>query len=180
VGPVRLRSDRAGGWWAAEKLPFKLACLQIFDGPLEAQQRRWSWSLIDLGALTAVLLAVGGVNWKPQLSGACAQAQPVPCQPSLVTWSGVRGVPVCESAADRGRPAGPRSHRDSQPNPRQRVKLEADLFLQRAGLWLFSRRQVRDCVDPNQAMVGFLMPVFLLEGRVGRTGGGVVVLATRT
>ena len=33
-----------------------------------------SWSLVDIGAGVAVLLAAAGVVWSPKLSGAVAQA----------------------------------------------------------------------------------------------------------
>ena len=43
-----------------------------------------SWSLVDLGAAAAVVLAVGGVIWSPKLSGAVARATGA-LQPVTVT-----------------------------------------------------------------------------------------------
>ncbi|MFM7286255.1 MAG: DUF4330 family protein, partial [Cyanobium sp.] len=61
----------------------------------QASQRRWS--LVDLGAAAAVVLAAGGVIWSPKLSGAVAQATGA-MVPVTVTVD-VRGVPVADPAA---------------------------------------------------------------------------------
>ena len=56
-----------------------------------------SWSLVDIGAAVAVLLAAAGVIWSPKLSGAVAQATGG-ITPVTMTVD-VRGVPVADPGA---------------------------------------------------------------------------------
>ena len=56
-----------------------------------------SWTLVDLGAGAAVLLALAGVVWSPKLSNAVARATG-DVQPITVTVD-VRGEPVADPAA---------------------------------------------------------------------------------
>jgi len=139
----------------------------------ELNKRRWSWSLIDLGALAAVLLAVGGVIWSPKLVGAVAQATGA-MQPVLVTVD-VRGVPVADPAGliEAARAEG-KVNIVIRNQPHGTVKLKQISSLQRRLVAVQPDGSVVTAVDPNQAMVGSLDARFLLEGQGRKTGGGVV------
>ena len=56
-----------------------------------------SWSLVDIGAGVAVLLAAAGVIWSPKLSGAVAQATGGLTPVTVLV--DVRGVPVPAAAS---------------------------------------------------------------------------------
>ena len=58
-------------------------------------KRSWSW--VDLGAATAVVLAAGGVIWSPKLSTAVAKATGA-LTPVTVSVD-LRGVPVANPSA---------------------------------------------------------------------------------
>ena len=61
------------------------------SNPVTPGHRR-SWSLVDLGAALAVVLAAGGVIWSPKLSTSIAKATGA-LTPVIVSVD-VRGIPV--------------------------------------------------------------------------------------
>lgn len=141
--------------------------------PDAPHSRRWTWSLVDLGALAAVLLAVGGVVWSPKLSGAVAQATGA-LQPVLVTVD-VRGVPVADPNAlvEAARAEG-KVNIVIRNQPHGAVKLKEIASLQRRLVAVQPDGSVVTAVDPNQAVVSSLDARFVLEGQGRKTGGGVV------
>jgi len=132
-----------------------------------------SWSLVDLGAAAAVLLAVGGVIWSPKLSGVVARATGA-LQPVTVTVD-VRGVPSANAASllrsaeqegkvaivIRNQPHGTVTIRRIQPLDRRLTILTPE-------------GKVVSAPDPNQKVFGTFDGRFVLEGQGRRTGGGVV------
>lgn len=132
-----------------------------------------SWSLIDLGAGAAVLLAIGGVIWSPKLSGAVARATGA-LQPVTVMVD-VRGVPAADpqalldsarkegkvSIVIRNQPHGTVAVREIVPMQRRLVAVQPD-------------GRVVTATDPNEVVFGSLNARFVLEGQGRRTGGGVV------
>jgi hypothetical protein len=132
-----------------------------------------SWSLVDLGAAAAVLLAAGGVIWSPKLSGAVAQATGA-MVPVTVTVD-VRGIPVAdppgliEAARQEGQlaivirnqPHGTVKIASIDPLPRRLMALQPD-------------GSVVTAPDPNQASFSTLDARFQLVGQGRRVGGGVV------
>jgi len=131
------------------------------------------WSLVDLAAGAAVLLAVGGVVWSPKLSSAVAQATGalVPVQVSV----DVRGVPVADPAAliAEARRQG-KVAIVIRNQPHGRVSVAAVEPLQRRLVAVQPDGSVVTAIDPNQAVFGSLDARFLLEGQGRRAGGGVV------
>ncbi len=131
------------------------------------------WSLVDLAAGAAVLLAVGGVVWSPKLSSAVAQATGalVPVQVSV----DVRGVPVADPAAliAEARREG-KVAIVIRNQPHGRVSVAAVEPLQRRLVAVQPDGSVVTAIDPNQAVFGSLDARFLLEGQGRRAGGGVV------
>jgi hypothetical protein len=131
------------------------------------------WSLVDLGAAAAVLLAAGGVIWSPKLSGAVAQATGA-MVPVTVTVD-VRGIPVAdppgliEAARQEGQlaivirnqPHGTVKIASIDPLPRRLMALQPD-------------GSVVTAPDPNQASFSTLDARFQLVGQGRRVGGGVV------
>jgi hypothetical protein len=131
------------------------------------------WSLVDLGAAAAVLLAAGGVIWSPKLSGAVAQATGA-MVPVTVTVD-VRGVPVADPPAlieaarqegqlaivIRNQPHGTVKIASIDPMPRRLMALQPD-------------GSVVTAPDPNQASFSTLDARFQLVGQGRRVGGGVV------
>jgi len=131
------------------------------------------WSLVDLGAAAAVLLAAGGVIWSPKLSGAVAQATGA-MVPVTVTVD-VRGVPVADPPAlieaarqegqlaivIRNQPHGTVKIASINPLPRRLIALQPD-------------GSVVTAQDPNQASFSTLDARFQLVGQGRRVGGGVV------
>jgi hypothetical protein len=131
------------------------------------------WSLVDLAAGAAALLAVGGVVWSPKLSSAVAQATGalVPVQVSV----DVRGVPVADPAALIA--AARREGKVAiviRNQPHGRVSVAAVEPLQRRLVAVQPDGSVVTAADPNQAVFGSLDARFLLEGQGRRAGGGVV------
>jgi hypothetical protein len=132
-----------------------------------------SWSLIDLGAGAAVLLAIGGVIWSPKLSGAIARATGA-LQPVTVMVD-VRGVPSADpqalldsarkegkvSIVIRNQPHGTVAVREIVPMQRRLVAVQPD-------------GRVVTATDPNEVVFGSLNARFVLEGQGRKTGGGVV------
>lgn len=131
------------------------------------------WSLVDLGAAAAVLLAAGGVIWSPKLSGAVAKATGA-MVPVTVTVD-VRGVPVADPTAlveaarqegkvaivIRNQPHGTVKIASIDPLPRRLVSLQPD-------------GRVVTAADPNQATFSTLDARLQLEGQGRKVGGGVV------
>ncbi|MFQ6537143.1 MULTISPECIES: DUF4330 domain-containing protein [Aphanothece] len=136
-----------------------------------AQARRWS--LVDLGAAAAVLLAAAGVIWSPKLSGAVAQATGglVP----VTVLVDVRGVPVADPEAlvaaarqegkvaivIRNQPHGTVSIREIRPLQRRLVAVQPD-------------GSVVTAVDPSGKDFSNLDARFVLEAQGLKGSGGVV------
>jgi hypothetical protein len=132
-----------------------------------------SWSLVDLGAAVAALLALAGVVWSPRLSGAVAKVTggEVP----VTVLVDVRGVPVADPPAlieaarkegkvaivIRNQPHGTVEVADIQPLPRRLTILTPD-------------GRVVTSPDPNQKTFGSFDARFVLRGQGRRAGGGVV------
>ncbi|MCP9799498.1 DUF4330 domain-containing protein [Synechococcus sp. RedBA-s] len=131
------------------------------------------WSLVDIGAGAAVLLAIGGVLWSPKLSGAVATATGA-LQPVTVIVD-VRGIP---SADPEGLIAAAREEGKVsiviRNQPHGTVKLKDLQRLQRKLVALQPDGSVVTAEDPNQALVGSLDARFVLEGQGRKTEGGVV------
>ena len=132
-----------------------------------------SWSLVDIGAAAAVVLAAAGVIWSPKLSGAVAKATG-----SLVPVTvlvDVRGVPVADpqglvQAAQReGKVAIV-----IRNQPHGSVAVKQVQLLQRKLAAVQPNGSVVTAVDPNQASLGSLDARFVLQGQGRRSGGGVV------
>ncbi|KEF43524.1 MAG: hypothetical protein ER33_01895 [Cyanobium sp. CACIAM 14] len=132
-----------------------------------------SWSLIDLGAAAAALLAIGGVIWSPRLSGAVARATGS-LEPVTVMVD-VRGAP----AAD---PAGlmQQARKEGQVaivirnQPHGNVAVKRIIPLDRIISTLNPEGKVVSAPDPNQKTFSTFDGRFVLEGQGLRTGGGVV------
>lgn len=137
----------------------------------DAPSRRWT--LVDLGAGLAVLLALGGVIWSPKLSSAVAQATGA-LVPVTVEVD-VRGVAVADPNAllaaarregkvaivIRNQPHGSVTLNQVVPLNRQLVAVQPD-------------GRVVTAADPNQRLLGTLDARFVLRGQGRRAGGGVV------
>ena len=131
------------------------------------------WSLVDLGAAAAVLLAAGGVVWSPKLSGAVAKATGA-MVPVTVTVD-VRAVPVADPASlieaareegqlsivIRNQPHGTVKIAAIEPMPRRLIALQPD-------------GRVVTAIDPNQATFSTLDARFQLVGQGRKVGSGVV------
>jgi hypothetical protein len=132
-----------------------------------------SWSLVDLGAAAAVLLAAAGVIWSPKLSTAVAQATGG-LQPVTVLVD-VRGVPVADparllaAARNQGKLAIV-----IRNQPHGSVALQEVIPLQRRLTAVQPNGTVVTAADPNQAVLGTLDARFVLSGQGRSTGGGVV------
>jgi hypothetical protein len=140
------------------------------DSSQESPRR---WSLVDIGAALAMLLAGAGVIWSPKLSGAVAQATGA-LVPVTVTVD-VRGIPVADPAAlieaarqegkvaivIRNQPHGTVKIASIDPLPRRLVSLQPD-------------GRVVTAADPNQSTFSTLDARLRLEGQGRKAGGGVV------
>lgn len=132
-----------------------------------------SWSLIDLGAAAAALLALAGVLWSPKLSGAVAKMAggEVP----VTVLVDVRGVPAADpqglmdaakaegkvSLVIRNQPHGTVDVADIQPLQRRLTILTPD-------------GRIVSQPDPNQKTFGSFDARFVLRGQGRQAGGGVV------
>jgi len=109
-----------------------------------------SWSLVDVGAAAAVVLAAAGVIWSPKLSGAVAKATGgvVP----VTVMVDVRGIPAADPAA-------------LIAGAREEGKVA-----------IVIRNQPHGTVpiNPNQKSFGTFDARFILEGEGRRSAGGVV------
>ncbi len=134
---------------------------------------RRSFSLVDLGAAAAVLLAVGGVIWSPKLSSAVAQATGA-LQPVTVTVD-VRGVPSAN-------PDGLLTAMENEGKvaivirnvPHGTVKVEKIIRLDRRINTLTPDGKVVSAPDPNQLVFSTFDGRFVLQGQGRKTSGGVV------
>lgn len=132
-----------------------------------------SWSLLDLGAASAALLAFVGVVWSPKLSGAVAKVTggEVP----VTVLVDVRGAPVADPPAlieaarkegkvaivIRNQPHGTVEVADIQPLQRRLTILTPD-------------GRLVTSPDPNQKTFGSFDARFVLKGQGRRAGGGIV------
>ena len=144
-----------------------------------------SWSLVDIGAGVAVLLAVAGVIWSPKLSGAVAQATGGLTPVTVLV--DVRGVPVADPAAliqaaqQEGKVAIV-----IRNQPHGSVALKQVLPLQRRLVAVQPNGSVVTAVDPNQATLGSLDARFVLQGHglqhlgSGGCGGAGVEVASQS
>jgi hypothetical protein len=132
-----------------------------------------SWSLIDVGAAAAALLAVGGVIWSPKLSGAVAQA--TGSLKPVTVMVDVRGVPSADapgllrSAEEEGKVS-----LVIRNKPHGTVKVNRIVPLERRLTILTPEGKLVSAADPNQKVFGTFDGRFVLEGQGRRTGGGVV------
>jgi hypothetical protein len=132
-----------------------------------------AWSLVDLGAAAAVLLAAAGVIWSPKLSSTIARATG-----SMVTVTvlvDVRGIPAANPAALI---AGAREEGKVaiviRNQPHGTVAIQEVVPLQRRLVAVQPNGAVVSAPDPNQQILGTLDARFVLSGQGRRTGGGVV------
>lgn len=139
----------------------------------DSTQSRAAWTLVEMGAALAVLMAAAGVIWSPKLSGAIAKATGA-LVPVTVTVD-VRGVPAADPAGliaearqrgsvaivIRNEPHGTVAIKDVRPLQRRLVAVQPD-------------GRVVTAPDPNQQVFGSLDARFLLGGQGRRAGGGVV------
>lgn len=131
------------------------------------------WSLVDVAAAAAVVLAAAGVIWSPKLSGALARATG-----SLVPVTvlvDVRAVPVADpqalvKAAERQGTVAI----VIRNQPHGSVAVKQVRLLPRLLAAVQPNGTVVTAVDPNVASMGSLDARFVLEGQGRRTGGGVV------
>ena len=132
-----------------------------------------SWSLVDLGAAAAVVLAAGGVIWSPKLSGAIAKA--TGSMAPVTVMVDVRGVPAANPAALI---AGAREDGKVaiviRNQPHGSVAVKEVLPLQRRLVAVQPNGTVVSAPDPNQQIFSTLDARFVLIGQGLKTGGGVV------
>lgn len=137
------------------------------------QQSKRAWSLVDVGAAAAVLLAVGGVIWSPKLSGTVARATGNLTDVTVLV--DVRGVPAADPAA---LVAGVRQEGKVaiviRNQPHGTVTVKEVLPLQRRLVAVQPNGSVVTAVDPNQQTFSTLDARFVLNGQGRKTGGGVV------
>jgi len=132
-----------------------------------------SWSVVDLGAAAAVVLAVGGVLWGPKLSGAVASATGA-LRPVTVTVD-VRGVPAADPAELlRSAEAEGKVAIVIRNQPHGSVKLKQIQSLERRITILTPDGRLVSAPDPNQKTFSTFDGRFVLEGEGRKTSGGVV------
>lgn len=132
-----------------------------------------SWSVVDLGAAAAVLLAAAGVIWSPRLSSSVARATGN-LRPVTVSVD-VRGVPVADPAALLAaiREEGKVSI-VIRNQPHGSVALKQLVPLQRKLSAVQPDGRVVSANIPSQVEFATLDARFLLEGQGRKAGGGVV------
>ncbi|MFN9546614.1 MAG: DUF4330 domain-containing protein [Cyanobacteriota bacterium] len=136
------------------------------------------WSLVDLAAGVAVLLAAAGVIWSPKLSNAIDKISGgvVPVTVSV----DVRGEPAVDSAAlIRDIEAEGTVSIVIRNAPHGTVKVAKIEPLQRRLTILTPEGKLISTPDPNQKTFGTFDARFTLVGQ-GRKGGGGVVLGNQT
>jgi hypothetical protein len=142
------------------------------SNPAPTSQRR-SWSLVDLGAALAVVLAAGGVIWSPKLSTSIAKATGA-LTPVIVSVD-VRGIPVASPAAliDQAREEG-KVAIVIRNQPHGSVAIQQVIPLPRLLSAVQPNGTVVTALDPNQKYLTSLDARFVLEGQGRKSGGGVV------
>ncbi|MEB3233970.1 MAG: DUF4330 domain-containing protein [Cyanobacteriota bacterium] len=132
-----------------------------------------SWSLVDVGAAAAVVLAAAGVIWSPKLSTAVAKATGG-LQPVTVLVD-VRGVPAADPAAliQSAEQAG-KVAIVIRNQPHGSVALKQVITLQRKLTAVQPNGTVVTAIDPNQQALPTLDARFVLSGQGRKAGGGVV------
>lgn len=140
----------------------------------EQESNRRTWSLVDLGAAAAVLLAVVGVIWSPKLSNAVARA--TGGQRAVTVMVDVRGVPSADpqsllrNAVKEGKVA-----LVIRNQPHGRVEVAQIIPLERRLTILTPDGKLVSTPDPNQKLFGTFDGRFVLKGQgVVADGGGVV------
>lgn len=147
-----------------------------FPNPRSNPNRRWS--LVDLGAGLAVVLAAGGLIWSPKLSSAVARAtgEEVPVTVSV----DVRGQPAVDSGAlIRSIESEGKVSIVIRNAPHGTVKVKKVEPLPRRLTILTPEGKLVSTPDPNQKTFGTFDARFILEGR-GRKGGSGVVFGNQT
>jgi hypothetical protein len=142
--------------------------------PMASESPSRTWTLVDLGAGVAVLLAAAGLIWSPKLSNAVARATG-DVKPVTVIVD-VRGVP----AAD---PAGLLASAEKEGTvkfvirnePHGSVRIRRILPLQRRLSILTPDGRLVSAPDPNQKTFGTFDGRYVLSGEGRRTDGGVVL-----
>jgi hypothetical protein len=138
-----------------------------------------SWSLIDLGAGAAVLLALAGVIWSPKLSTAVARA--TGGQKVVTVTVDVRGVPSADpqallrSAEQQGKVS-----LVIRNQPHGSVRVAKVLPLERRLSILMPNGRLVTAPDPNQKFFSTFDGRFLLEGEGVIADGGGVVFGNQT
>jgi len=133
-----------------------------------------SWTLVDLGAGAAVLLALVGVIWSPKLSNAVARA--TGDVQTLTVTVDVRGEPVADPAAMLAS-----AEKDGKVKfvirnqPHGSVQIERIIPLQRRLSILTPDGKVVSAPDPNQKTFGTFDGRYVLTGEGRRAEGGVVL-----
>jgi len=141
--------------------------------PVPSSSAGRRWSLVDLGAALAVLLAAFGVVWSPKLSGAVAKATGS-LRPVTVTVD-VRGVPSADPAALlRSAEAEGKVAIVIRNQPHGSVKLKRIQPLERRLTILTPDGKLVSTPDPNQKTFGTFDGRFVLMGEGRRSTGGVV------
>jgi hypothetical protein len=132
-----------------------------------------SWSLVDLGAAVAVVLAAGGVIWSPKLSTSVAKATGA-LTPVIVSVD-VRGIPVANPTAliDQARSEG-KVAIVIRNQPHGTVAIQRVIPLPRLLSAVQPNGTVVTAIDPNQKFLTSLDARFVLEGQGRKRGGGVV------
>jgi hypothetical protein len=131
------------------------------------------WSLIDIGAAAALLLAAAGVIWSPKLSTAVAKA--TGSLQTVTVLVDVRGVPAADPAALLA--SAERAGKVAiviRNQPHGSVELKRVMPLQRRLAAVQPNGSVVTAPDPNQQVFGSIDARFVLVGQGRRTGGGVV------
>jgi len=137
----------------------------------DSTKRRWT--LVDVGAALAVLLAAGGVIWSPKLSNAVAQA--TGAMVPVTVEVDVRGAAVANPAALIA--SAEREGRVAlviRNQPHGSVNLERVIPLRRVLAAVQPDGRVVTAQDPNQKNLGSMDARFVLKGQGRRAGGGVV------
>ncbi len=132
-----------------------------------------SWSLVDLGAGAAALLALGGVLWSPKLSSAVASA--TGAQKPVTVTVDVRGVPSADApgllqrAQEEGKVAIV-----IRNQPHGSVKISRIEPLERRLTILTPDGKLVSAPDPNQKTFGTFDGRFVLVGQGRQAEGGIV------
>ncbi|QEY31717.1 DUF4330 domain-containing protein [Synechococcus sp. RSCCF101] len=132
-----------------------------------------SWTVVDVGAAAAVLLALAGVAWSPKLTSAVAQVSGAvkPVQVSV----DVRGIPVADPAAlIRDAVEAGSTSIVIRNQPHGRVAVQEVVDTTRRLVAVQPDGSVVSADNPNNARRGSLDARFLLEGQGRLVDGGVV------